>query len=248
MKKSTKYFLSGTLIINILFPISSFAETASPVVAIPAQSKFCSKFNEISSKLQSQISEVETKKKESEIKNETKIAEKESAVDAKKAEGRISADDKRIKNFDKTNTKAKTDKQKAAVVVYKKAMTDAVTARRTAVDTAVKSYRDSVSGLMSTKNTEIDSAIATFKTAVAKATDKANTDCANNIPNKIVSTEFNNAIKDAKTALSTSKKSFSKTAEVKALKLIRDTAFKEAETVFKSATDKARAELLIAIK
>lgn len=247
MKNTQKYVATFVLTAFTLMPLSSFAET-STTVSIPKEAKFCSKFNTISTKLQDQIANTEAKKKENEINNEKKIADKEALVDAKRASGRITADEKRIKNFDKANTKAKTTEQKAAVEAYQKAITEAVSARRLAIDTAAKTYRDGVAALMTTKSTEIDSSINSFKDAVVKATEKANTDCANKVPDKTVSIEFNKAIKDARTALSNSKKTFSKSTEMKNLKTTRDASFKEAESNFKNATDKARADLLIAMK
>lgn len=255
--KSIQYSISSLLIIGSFMPFLAFAEdtttsattpTTTVSIPVPPENKFCSKFTEISTKLANQISDNEAKKKENESKNALIIAEKEAKVDAKKAAARTDADDKRIKNFDKANVKAKTDSQKAAVEVYKQSMTVAVTARRTAVDAAVKTYRDGITALLASKNTTTDTSMATFKTAVDAATIKATADCANKVSNKTISSTFNKAIKDARATLAANKKSGTQATAMKTLKDARDIAFKQAESDFKNATDKARTTLLMSMK
>ena len=259
MKKSIKYSVSSFLILTSVMPFFAFAEEAIPettsiktgittTIAIPQGNNFCAKISTIGSKLSEQMTNTETKKRENEAKLAANTTKKEADIDAKRATSRIDIDSKRIKTADKLNTKAKTDIQKAAVATYTKAINDSVTARRTAIDVAVKTYRDGLTALYSTKNTDTDTSFTTFKSSVDAAIQKATADCANKVPSKTASSVFNKSIKDARMALASSKKLSTVNTKVKELKDAKDAAFKKAESDFKQATDKARADLIMAMK
>ncbi|MCX6755801.1 MAG: hypothetical protein NTX85_00450 [Candidatus Nomurabacteria bacterium] len=259
MKKTIQYSISSLLILTSVMPFFAFAEEAIPettsikttpatTIAIPQGNNFCAKIPAIGSKLGEQILNSETKKRENEARLAVNTTKKEADIDAKRASGRADTDSKRIKTADKLNTKAKTDTQKVAVTTYTKAINDSVTARRTAIDAAVKIYRDGITALYTTKSTDTDINFTTFKSSIDGAIQKATADCANKVASKTVSTTFNKSLKDARAAFTANNKLSVQNTQIKALKDTRDAAFKKAEADFKQATDKARADLIMAMK
>jgi predicted transcriptional regulator len=65
---------------------------------------------------------------------------------------------------------------------------------------------------------------------------------------KTVRENFNKAVKDARDALKAARKNAEANPAIVALKKTRDDAIKAAETAFKTATEKARADLQTALK
>lgn len=258
MKKSIQYSISSLLVLTSVMPFFTFAEETkveakiiqapTETVSIPKSNNFCAKIPSIGSRLGEQMLNTELKKKENEIKVAEKTTKKESEIDAKRASGRVDTDNKRIKTADKLNTKAKTDAQKVAVAAYTKAISDSATARRTEIDAAVKIYREGVAAVYTVKTTDTDTGFLAYKTSVEAAIQKATADCVNKVSSKTVSVSFNKSVKDAKTTLTASKKNSTQNTQIKALKETRDAAFKKAEADFKQATDKARADLIMAMK
>ncbi len=157
-------------------------------------------------------------------------------------------DGKRLKNWNKMEHKAKTDDQKSAVAIYKVAILKAVTDRRTAIDIAVKVYRDNLATAISAHNADIAGTFMTFKASVAASVAKAKADCTAKVPNQTVKDTFNKSIAGARKILQDSKKNDEGSSSLQALKQTRDNAIKLAETNFKTATEKARADLALALK
>lgn len=252
MKFNFKKFIASTLVVFSVLPALAFAEDNSSANATNNPGKkngdFCLRISSVQAKYADEVKRTEEKRLKNESDRSDKLRNKESEADAKRASNRTDIDGKRMKNWDKMTGKAKTEAQKAAVEAYKTAIQNAVTTRRTAVDAAVKAYRDGLTTTMTTHSGAINTAIATFKSSVDAALAKAQTDCNNKVDSKIVKETFNKAVSDAKKVLQDARKSAEMTSGLAALKKTRDDAIKAAETVFKQATDKARADLMQALK
>jgi hypothetical protein len=242
MKSYLKTIIASTLIIFSFIPAITFAEETTK-----KQGSFCTRVSTLQTKLADQVTATEKKVTLREESKTAIIIKKESDVDAKRAESRAKAEGSRAQKWDKMISKAKTSSQKTAVEAYKKAITDAVAVRRSAVDASVKAYREGLAELMKNKTSNVDAALATFKTTIDAALVKAQADCAAGVVDKTVSTVFNKSVSDARATLASSRKT-NKSEELKALKKVRDDAFKKAEAEFKSATDKARADLILGLK
>jgi len=256
MKFNFKKVLAGTLTALVLIPSLAFAESDNSNRGNRGMERkedksganFCTRISFIEEKLADQVTRAETKQSKYQMDRLSKMEKKESDIDGKRALGRGDADSKRVKNWDKMIRKAKTDAEIAAVSAYKTAISTAVTTRRTAVDTAVKAYRDGLSTILGTNNTALDQAVATFKASINSALAKAKTDCTAGVDSKTVKDTYNKSMSDAKKALETARKNAMTNEAITALKKTRNDAINLAATNFKTATDKARADLLLVLK
>ena len=233
--------------ISSFVPFVAFGETVKTNTNQSAN-KFCSQLSIINSKTADKITKAEEKESTYQTNRNTNFAKKQSVADEKKALVRTNADAKRATNWDKMINKAKTDDQKTAVTTYKTAVQTAIDARRTAVDATIKTYRDGLAQIIVTNTGSVNTATTTFKASVTSALEKARTDCANNVSSKTVKADFTKAVNDAKTILKASRKDATTNSEAISLKKTRDDAIKLIEITFKTATDKAHADLVLALK
>ncbi len=250
MNFNFKKGLAGVLVAFSFLPVFAFAEgpTATTPQGIKTEGGFCARISKVSTKVADDITRAESKQAKNKDDRATKLAEKESNADAKRAQGRSDADGKRLENWSKMARKAKTDVQKAAVETYKVAIKSAVDSRRASVDAAVKAYRDGLASAMTAHSSAISTAMLAFTTSVNTALTKAKTDCTAGIASKTVNEAFNKAVKDARKILQGARKTAEMTSGLKTLKETRDNTIKAAESVFKTATEKARADLMLALK
>jgi hypothetical protein len=257
----TTYFnklVASSLVVFSFMPVLAFAEDATPVVtsapvaiSAPTPKKatgFCANVSTVQAKLAAQIAKTETNQSEYQLKRISNVNKKEGDADAKRASGRTNADEKRVGNWTKMATNAKTDTQKAAVETYKAAISSAVAARRATVDATVKTYRDGLTAAIAQHGTTIDTAMTTFKSSIDAALSKAQADCTAGVLSKTVQQSFNSNIKDARTALAAARKAAEMSSGLTTLKKTRNDAITAAEVAFKKATDQAHADLIVALK
>jgi hypothetical protein len=254
MKFNLKKITASALMAMVLVPGFAFAESDGNIKKDNRSGdkktsiNFCARISSVEQKIADQITRAETKQSEHQVDRIGKITKKESDVDAKRALGRGDADDKRIKNWDKMIGKTRTDAQKLAVETYKSTIANAVTVRRTSVDSAVKVYRDGLNAVLGTHNTAVSQAVAVFKTSVNAALSKAKADCASGVASQTAKETFNKSINDARKILQDTRKNAETNSGLTALKKIRNDAVALAITNFKTVTEKARADLMIALK
>lgn len=258
MKYNFKKFLAGTLVVLSFLPMVSFAKEGSSMGKEMKKenhkenkkggANFCENISTIQTHIADKITKTESLQGDQEKKRGEKVAKKESDADARRAQGRSEVDGKRLKNWDKLGRKATTDAEKAAVSAYKTAIDQAVTARRSAVDAAVKAYRDGLTVTMTTNSTTLTQAMATFKATIDEAVKKAQADCTNKVESKTVGEAFYKSVDQAKAVLKEAKKNAEMSSGLTTLKKTRDEAIKAAEAIFKTATEKARADLALVLK
>jgi hypothetical protein len=255
MKFNLKKIMAGALMAMVLVPGFAFAEGGEGKENSRKENKsnnssanFCARINSVEQKITDQITKAETKQSTHQGERLDKITKKESEVDAKRAFGRGEADTKRVKNWDKMLGKAKTEEQKVAVEAYKTSISNAVSVRRTAIDTAVKAYRDGLTGVLANHNAKIAAAVATFKASMDTAVAKAKADCTAGVASQTVKDAFNKSVSDARTILQTARKDAEVSSGLTALKKARNDAVELAIANFKTATEKARADLMLVLK
>lgn len=213
----------------------------------PAEN-FCLRLDNINTKLAEQIKKAEEKQSLYQTNRTEILNKKESEVDAKKAQNRTTIDEKRVKNWDKMISKAKTDEQKAAILKYKTTIENAIKTRRVLVDSAISNYRNGLSGTVSSHTTTTDVAIKTFEKSVNDALSQAKNDCANKIDSKNVNATFVQKINEARKTLQQSKQEVETNTAIKELKKTRDEIITNAEKDFKATIEKAKEELFIILK
>ena len=266
MKYNLKKSLAGMLVVLSFLPVGVvFAENDSQAGTTPTiktegvkrsddkkgikdGANFCARISTIQKKIADQVTKTEDNQSKNQKSRSEKVAKKEGDADAKRAQGRSEVDGKRLKNWDKMTNRAKTDIQKAAVATYKTSIIQATDARRSSVDTAIKAYRDGLTQAMTSHSGALDTAMTAFKSTVDSAVVKAKADCEAKIASKTVSDSFNKTVSDARKVLQDARKAAEMSSGLSALKKTRDEAIKLAETTFKTATEKARADLLLALK
>jgi len=125
------------------------------------------------------------------------ISEKDSHI----AQSRTRWDENRTLQFDALQAKAQTDQEKKAIQTFKISIDDAITRRRTAVDTALTTYRNSINSLLVSNQPDIDSAVSEYKDAINFAQARAETSCENGEESSQVRDSFRNDLQSAKTKL-----------------------------------------------
>lgn len=245
-----KKLVASALVAIVIIPTLVFAENEGNENNRDNKTSinFCARISSVEQKFADQVTRTETKQSTYQSNRMDKITKRESDVDAKRAFGRGNKDDTRVKNWDKMIGRAKTDAEKIAIEAYKSAIANAVTIRRTAVDTAVASYRNGLNAVLANHNSALDQAIATFKATVDSALAKAKADCTAGIASQTVKEAFNKAVAEARKTLQGARKSAETNSGVTALKKTRNDAVDLAILNFKTATEKARADLMLVLK
>lgn len=252
MNFNLKKIIVGTLVMVTLLPSLAFADNSNGRSDNKKEQKssinFCSRISNLPIKTAEQITKAEEKQSKNQSEKLSKIENKQSDADEKRLNHRTNTDSKRLSNWNKIENKAKTDAQKVAVETYKQIVQDAVNTRRTGIDNAIKTYRDGLAQILGTNSDTINQALEVFKSSVNVAVVKAQTDCAANVDSNTVKNTFNQSIKNAREILKTSRKNMDMSPAVKALKKTRDDSINAIVATFKTTTEKARADLLLALK
>jgi hypothetical protein len=245
-----KLFIVGLVAINFVPLLVSAKETEkkNPPEQASVNGDFCAKIENLQKKYADQIIAVQEKAYNNEIDKENKLIKKESDLDAIKASNRAEIDAKRLDNWNKISSKAKNIRERILIEAYKKAVGSAVLVQRTSIDSAIKTYRDGVVLILDNYSKTVDQAIQTFKTSVDATLSKSQNDCNLKVAGKDVRDNFNKSVNEARRVLETSHQKADISLDLKDLKKTRDDSLKQAESVFKQATEKARTDLLIGLK
>ena len=196
--------------------------------------------NQISEKIKERVSTRVQRRTDREENLDGRFAER----DQKLADIRARWDKRRQEFYDKLEEKAGTDEQKQAVAEFKKAVEAAVVARRAAIDKAIADFREGLKDLIEGKKSGVDSAATQYKQSVEAAVAKAKADCDNGVSLATVQTNLRTDLQSAREKLQTARQNIEKLGpQVKALIDARQAAVKEAIEDFKTALEKARADL-----
>lgn len=240
-----KTILFGAVLASLALPASAFAEERKgPADGRPKQENFCARIAAFKSKTDEELYSREVKLKaarsERAAKSESKWKERDEKLSMKRDARHENIDE----HYKKIESRDLTDEQKVALETFKSAHATALAARKTAVDSAIATYRDDVENATGANKASIDSLIATFRAAVKAAHDKASADCQDSVDQAAVKETFIASIKAAKDAFAAGRKDLENRGDsIKPLIEARNAAFKKAADDFKTAMEKARADL-----
>lgn len=237
----------GVVVLStLLSPFAVFAQTTSNTVK-PPKATFCTLLATNSQKLLNgfdpKMDGRTDKRDENEKERLTKLEELRKDRDDKHSTDRDDGQAKRNIRYDALLKKADTDAKKVAVTAYRTAVDTATTKHIVAVDAAVKAYRDGMDVLVKTRLTTLDTGAATLKSAIDAAIAQAKTDCANNITPAAARAKLVAAAKAAQNIFKANRSDVAIKAELLALTAARKKAVEAATTAFKADVTKATLNL-----
>ena len=142
---------------------------------------------------------------------------------------------------------AQTDAQKQAVLAFKTAVTSARDARWTAIHAALFAFQSGIDQAIAARKTGVENAIIAFKGAVDAAIAKAKADCAGGIDAATVRGVLQTSVKAAQDAFRATTTGLDKVkTSLDSLIAIRRAAVEKAQGDFKTALEKAIADLRVA--
>lgn len=208
------------------------------------QEKICDRISELAGKVGGKIEEKESAlslRQEERMAKWTRHIEEQSAkISQLRADHEANYDE----HFKALEDKAQTDGQKKAVADFEAAVEAALTARRSAVDSAQKTFREGVKSAISGRKTDASQLMSDFNAARTAAFQKAESDCAEGVGAEAVKKNLRSDLQAAKTKLQGDRKNIEKVGSVvKELAAARRQAVEKAHVDFKAAMEKARAEL-----
>lgn len=224
--------------IGILAPVFTHAQNGG----IAAQANvLCDKISELYSRVAQIIAQKESKIGLKKIDVTNKIQERWTKQDVDLAQKRRNWDDNRTKQIAKLRAKFPNDNDKQAVISFEQAVGFAISARRTAIDSAIANFRQDVQQLKISRQSKTDAAKTAFKNSIIAAFEKAKTDCLSGVPIATVRENLKNNLMAAKESYNSAVKEIEKIgAGMDQLIATRKAAFEKAIQDFKSAMEKAR--------
>ncbi|MFA5165700.1 MAG: hypothetical protein WC449_00135 [Candidatus Paceibacterota bacterium] len=246
MNKIHKALIAGAI---TTFALGNFAaaQSTSTATTTPPTGKaksFCAKIIEQDIKIQNGLQEKNDRALQNQNENQKKLDQRRSYNDTKLADKRKNWDKNSDSKFEKLLGKADTQAKKDAIAAYQKAVAEAVTARRAAIDTANEAYRKAVNTALTARKNKISTLLEAYKKAIGDAITKAKADCQAGKDSKTVRTAFLAATKAAHQKFSADKKAVEKIGSN--LEDARDThneAIHKAQIAFSTAIEKARETL-----
>lgn len=208
------------------------------------QERFCSRFAETTSNISERLQERQAKIGERVTTRETRWTERTEKRDGKLEDKRAEQDARRAELYKKLEDEAGTDAEKVAVLAFKKAMDEAVAKRRAAVDAAMKAFRDGVNAALAAKKTSAQSVMGTFQSAVDAAVAQAKSQCEGGTDPATVRSNFRDGMQAARDKLQNDRSERERLGQkIRELVKVRQDAFAKALADFKTAAEKARADL-----
>ncbi len=239
--------LAGMMLVGLLAPLLVLARAQSAdsnATSTPKGSVLCNSYVGTRAKIDQRLTARDENLKEKRSEINSRIQERVEKRAEWLKEKRDKWDEVRAQQFAKLEEKALTDVQKEAVAAFKKAVTEAIAARRAAIDAANKSFQDGVKKAVSDRKIAIDGIIAAFRLSVKNAYEKAKADCASGVDAQTVRTNLRAALKAAKDKYNTDRQNLEKLKDTKdQLIATHRAAVKKAIDDFKAAMEKARADL-----
>jgi hypothetical protein len=156
---------------------------------------------------------------------------------------RAQTDEQRSANQAALLAKAKTATQQAAVAAYTDTITNAVHARRSAVDTARASFRTGVKTLLTNRQAAASGQVTAFKIAVSDAYTTGANSCTDNTDGATVRAAILQSIATARQTFESQRTSDTTKADLQTLITARNQAVQTANTTFLQSAQAARDSL-----
>ncbi len=237
----SKIIFAFAIILTVSLGVSSITKAATTTP--PADKKgFCAKLVEKEFNVQNRISNRTEQLEKFRNNQEENITKQRTKRDEQTEKLREKWEENRDKQLAKILERATTtDAQKQAAETFKKAVNDALTAKKTALDAANKIYRDGVDAFLKERKDAFGKVYATYKDSVKAAMEKAKTDCANSVDQKTIKTALANSVKQAWQKFTDKRKTIDKIqAKITALRKTYQDSAQTARNAFQKAVNDAR--------
>ena len=217
----------------------------SPVLILAQPKGFCERLSDFSSRVDQRIISRDAKLGEKRDEIAGRIEERRSERDGRLEEKRGKWDENRAEHFAKLEEKAQTDEQKQAVLVFVKAIEEAIKARRLAIDKAIEDFRRAVEEAKAARKTAVDGAVSNYKNAVKTAFEKAKTDCGQEgVDTETIRENLRIDLKTARENFIKERQEIEKLkTQMEGLIIAKREAIKKAIDEFKTALDQAKEDL-----
>ena len=216
---------------------------------VPAGRNFCVRIDEVISRVDQQITNRTTQLQVQRQKGINKLTERRNARNERAVENRIKRDGNRTEHYAELEARATTDAQREAVAAFRSTVESAITARKTAIDSATQSFRQSLNQVMTARQTAIDTAVNAFQSSQTTAVNQARADCTAGIDAKTVRETFHANIRTAQAQFNNERQIIEERKDL--IEPIRGTqrqAIEKAIADFKATMKKARADLQAAFQ
>lgn len=251
MMRPLSRYVAGAVILGLTLPSLSFAAPERGALmgarasgTPQAGANFCSRLDEIGTKLDERTKEREAKLDERRGERDAKIKDREGKRDGTRTGNRDGWDANRDELYKKLEARASTSDALAAVKTFESEVDAAVAARRAAVDKAVAEYRTALDKAVADRKAAVDAAIATFKSDRDAAMAQAKSDCAGGKTPADVRTAYMNAMKSAQEKLKTTLQGLDTKKDVlKPMAEARKADVEKAIADFKAAVEAAKTKL-----
>lgn len=251
MNKRT-FIMGGVVLVSMVIGSTglSFAQVRNANLATRSDAPmFCSRINQGAPAFNSRLDEQRKRLDDKRADREKKLSERRNERTEKREDKRDEGMERRDGQFAKLRARAQTDAQKQAVETFITTVTNAISIRKTAVDSAIAAFRSGVDLAISARKTAMDSAISVFQTSMKVALDKAKQDCAAGVDPATVKQTYRTSVESARKAFEESRKSIEKLhSSIEPLIKTRNDAIQKAIQDFRSTTEVARTELLKAFQ
>lgn len=204
----------------------------------------CGRLDAFISQMESRVTVREQKILTRQNERRTNWSDRLSGWDEKREQKRSQAETKRSDFYRNLESKAQTEGQKQAVVLFKAALQAAINARKAAVDTAIETFRSAVSRLLQSRQSSIDAAVSAYKAAQKSAFDKAKSSCGSETDARMILETLKTELKTAQDKFQADRQAIEKSVEQ--LRLLNETkrsAVEKAHQDFKAVLEKAKADL-----
>lgn len=208
----------------------------------------CQAIDKIASKVQTQLDERKSKVESKRTSLAAESSSKQAERDKELAEKRAEWDAQRQENFQRLRSKAVTSEQKEAVENYIKAITEAISVRRSANDAALATYRAELEALKATLKQSVETNISTTSSNISQAVSDAKSACESGESSiDTIRQNLKKALEEARTQSKTNRQSTTKNEQLKAIVNKRNESVKANAAAFELATKEARENLKAAI-
>ncbi len=246
MNKMHKALITGAIATFALGNFAAAQSTSTATTTPPTGNakSFCTKVIEQDIKIQKGLQEKNDRTLQNQNENQKKLDQRRSENDTKLADKRKAWDKNSDSRFEKLLGKADTQAKKDAITAYQKAVAEAVTARRAAIDAANETYRKAVNTALTTRKNKINTLLEAYKKAISDAIAKAKADCQAGKDSKTVRTAFLAATKAAHQKFSADKRAVEKIgSNLEDARDAHNEAIHKAQKNFSAAIEKAREAL-----
>ncbi|MFA6160397.1 MAG: hypothetical protein WC678_04925 [Parcubacteria group bacterium] len=206
--------------------------------------KTCAMISNQAEQIQNRLTERIAKLTQKRTETQSNIAERVAQRTAKRTERRAKWEQTKTANWEKLQSKAQTDEQKAAVAKFIAIVQTAVKNKNDAVDAILTQLRAEIQTQNNERKSEIDAQIATYKNAVASITSQVQSDCSAGKDAKTIRESYRTQMKQARETFQNRERNREEfNAEIKTLKDAKKSEVRTILETFKKTVEDAKVEL-----